>query len=255
MTSAQCDVIVLAPGYPELLKSKKIYLIGGVVAAFECKNTLKSQHILDAIERCVNIKRLTRMRFGTPYKELHAPIIYGILSHSHVWRNERAKVVESITGKLLEVDAKFVQHPRECLDLLCISDLGTWSRSTITYMKPEWIPNFGAWDESAREKIIALYGNRGSCSSGYQESSIVRAGQRVDYTPIGAMLSHLYGTVAWDNSVLRSIADYFRIAGLDGSGGGNLRTWDAVIFSDRVRARVLNGHLSNDAWDEWSMIF
>ena len=44
-TSPQIDILVLKSSYPKKLESKKIYLAAGVAAAFECKVTLKSQHI------------------------------------------------------------------------------------------------------------------------------------------------------------------------------------------------------------------
>ncbi len=43
--SPQVDILVLKPTYPKKLIEKKIYIAGGVAAAFECKTTLKKQHI------------------------------------------------------------------------------------------------------------------------------------------------------------------------------------------------------------------
>ncbi|UUE28839.1 hypothetical protein LRQ08_31025 (plasmid) [Rhodococcus qingshengii] len=43
--SPQVDVVVLRPGYPPRLLDKKLYLSSGVLAAFECKTTLKSERI------------------------------------------------------------------------------------------------------------------------------------------------------------------------------------------------------------------
>ena len=60
---------------PERLRNKKLYLAAGVAAAFECKTTLKAEHIAKAMETCVKIKSLYPVREGTPYKELHAPIV------------------------------------------------------------------------------------------------------------------------------------------------------------------------------------
>src|SRR4051812_7486068 len=41
-TSPQVDVLVLSPSYPQALLDKKVYLAGGVAAAFECKVTLRA---------------------------------------------------------------------------------------------------------------------------------------------------------------------------------------------------------------------
>jgi hypothetical protein len=55
-TSPQVDVVVLRPGYPERLVSKKLYLSSGVLAAFECKNTVKAEHITTAAATAALVK-------------------------------------------------------------------------------------------------------------------------------------------------------------------------------------------------------
>jgi hypothetical protein len=50
------DVVVLRPGYPERLVSKKLYLSSGVLAAFECKNTVKAEHITTAAATAALVK-------------------------------------------------------------------------------------------------------------------------------------------------------------------------------------------------------
>jgi hypothetical protein len=49
--SPQVDVLVLHPSYPRILLGKKYYLAEGVAAAFECKTTLKANHVKDAVKR------------------------------------------------------------------------------------------------------------------------------------------------------------------------------------------------------------
>jgi hypothetical protein len=41
----QVDIVVLSGDYPRRLRDRKVYLAGGVVAAFECKNTLRKSHL------------------------------------------------------------------------------------------------------------------------------------------------------------------------------------------------------------------
>ena len=86
LTSPQIDVLVLKNSYPKKMLNKKLYLAAGVAAAFECKTTLKASHIADALETCAKIKGFYPNRTGTPYKELHSPLIYGLLTHSHSWK-------------------------------------------------------------------------------------------------------------------------------------------------------------------------
>ena len=86
--SPQTDVLVLHPSYPKVLLDKKLYLAGGVAAAFECKTTLKASHVKEAVETAANIRKNLPKREGTPYKELNSNIIYGLLAHSHSWKND-----------------------------------------------------------------------------------------------------------------------------------------------------------------------
>ena len=85
--SPQVDVIVLKDIYPRGLLGKKHYLASGVAATFECKVTLRSEHIEKAVKSGIAIKSLFPVRTGTLYRELHTPILYGLLSHAHNWKS------------------------------------------------------------------------------------------------------------------------------------------------------------------------
>lgn len=80
--SPQVDVLVLQPSYPPALRDKKIYLASGVAAAFECKLTLRPKHVADAVRTSAGLRRLLPERTGSPYRELHAPLVFGLLAHS-----------------------------------------------------------------------------------------------------------------------------------------------------------------------------
>jgi hypothetical protein len=88
--SGQVDVLVLDPSYPKKLLTKKYYLSGGVVAAFECKITLRAEHITAVFEKAQRITSLLPARHGNPYLELNRPLLYGLLAHSHTWKGEAA---------------------------------------------------------------------------------------------------------------------------------------------------------------------
>lgn len=77
----QVDILILCPGYPKRLLTKKLYLSGGVTAVFECKNTLTAKHITDAFERAAKVNALSGKRIGTPFAELVPPIGFGLLAH------------------------------------------------------------------------------------------------------------------------------------------------------------------------------
>ena len=133
-TSPQVDILVLKDVYPEKLLNKKLYLAAGVAAAFECKTTLKASHIEKAVKTCAEIKGLYAAREGTPYRELHAPIVYGLLAHSHSWKQPNSTPEENVLQKLRLSDVYFALHPRLGLDLLCVADLGAWVLAKITFI-------------------------------------------------------------------------------------------------------------------------
>jgi Domain of unknown function (DUF6602) len=107
----QVDVLVLHPTYPKGLLDKKVYFAGGIAAAFECKVTLKAEHINSAMRNSVAIRRLIPIRTGSPYKELCSPLIYGLLAHSHIWKALGSKPLKNIEDNLRLADLQHVNHP------------------------------------------------------------------------------------------------------------------------------------------------
>src|SRR5215510_1066483 len=126
IASPQIDVLVLHPAYPRHLLDKKLYLAGGVAAAFECKITLKAEHIQTAVKNAVEIRNYVQARTGSPYKELYSPVVYGLLAHSHVWKGEGSTPLDNVERHLLAADLEHIKHPREMLDGIRIADLATW---------------------------------------------------------------------------------------------------------------------------------
>jgi hypothetical protein len=247
--SPQIDILILQPEYPKRLLDKKLYLAGGIIAAFECKVTLKASHIRDAINNSTKIRKLYPMRNGTPYKELNSPIVYGLLAHSHSWVSEGSKPLENIENNLWNEDKLLVTHPREMLDIICVSDLAFWSASKMTYFGPSYSP----WSPSMEN----IYGKNGSTTTSYLQHSYKTENQVEQFTPIGSMISSLFAKIGWENSNLRSLADYYRLVNIGGSGSGHMRMWNTdQIFSDQTRDSILSGQLKNgSAWDEWSFMF
>ncbi len=248
VTSPQIDVLVLNGAYPKKLLNKKLYLAAGVAAAFECKTTLKASHIAEAMENCAKIKSLYPNRTGTPYKELHSQLVYGLLAHSHAWKGEHSTPELNIEQKLNEADTLHVSHPRLQLDLLCVADLAAWTSSTITFFGPRQVSDWST--------MATIYGPKGSATSAYI-GHIRKHEQQVEhFTPIGVLISYLSQKLAWENSSLRDLADYYRIVNIAGSGKGYMRMWPSSIYSEEIRPRVEAGILSNGKpWDEWSVGF
>ena len=101
-----------------------------------------------------------------------------------------------------------------------------------------------------------MFGENGSAVSYQLKHMLSYENQNAHFTPIGAFISNLIRRIAWENSGLRDLADYYRLAKLDGTGEGDGRRWPSSIYSDEIRSRVEAGILSNGkVWDEWSIAF
>jgi hypothetical protein len=248
--SPQIDILVLHPSYPQVLLSKKIYLAGGVAAAFECKTTLKSSHVEQAVITSSEIRKNLPEQLGSPYKELNSSIIYGLLSHSHSWKGHNSQPLNNIEKSLWKADTANVTHPIQCLDIIAVSDLATWELRKITFLN--------ANQYSYDEEMIKHYGNDGAGVSAYVCSAISSEDQRDYFSPIGVLLANLYLKLSWTFQDMRGLATYFLHGGVDvmGSGSGKTRSWPISIYSKKIRKRVRDGKLSEDVlYDEWSSIF
>lgn len=244
--SRQFDVLVLKPGYPPGLINKKMYMAEGVAAAFECKITLRSVHILEAIERAAELKSLFDPRSGTPRAELHSPIFVGLLAHSVEAGSSKDRQVW--TGFLTRRDSEAIQHPRHMLDLACVADLGTWIAFKATYL-PRY---FGDVWEASRQ----LYGwPPGGCvQTAFMEPMEATVGRTP--SPIGVMLFHLLDALGWEDQQIRPVAEHFGKAGLSGSSQGSGRVWlPEDVYTPEVLNQIAAGGLRNGGlWDGWTMV-
>jgi hypothetical protein len=246
--SPQIDLLVLTPSYPKILLDKKLYLAGGVVAAFECKTTLKADHIRAAVETSAALKRNLPKRQGSPYRELISPIAYGLLAHSHSWKLENSTPIENIETTLWDSDQQFVSHPIECLDYLCVADLGTWTIIKMPYMSPS-IPGYSLG-------LAAVYGPAGSACSGHIRHAIGQERQKDFFSPLGVLFSALYSRLAFTFTDMRTLEQYFRRVDLPGVGEGRVRNWDISIYSEQIRERVFAGAFTRgEMFDEWHHVW
>lgn len=131
-SSNQIDIIVLHPSYPIGLRNKTYYFAGGVLAAIECKLTLRHDDIEKAFETGADIKRRMRKTDAhgvppNPFTELMQYPIYSLISHSHGWKN--SDPIKSIHKRVRDCTFKHAKHPRELIDSLCIADVATFHMS------------------------------------------------------------------------------------------------------------------------------
>ena len=242
--SPQVDILILHPSYPRILLDKKLYLAGGVAAAFECKTTLKALHVKSAVETAAEIRRNLPKQVGSPYKELNSSIIYGLLAHSHSWKGQNSKPIEVIEETLWKADRENVEHPIQCLDFITVSDLATWQSAKTTFM------------HATSPDLQKIYGKDGKAASIYMCSAIGTDTQKDYFSPLGVLLAGLFSKLAWTFKDMQGLDYYFRHVNMFGSGKGDGRLWPITIYSEGIRQRISNGLLSNGKpYDEWHVYF
>ncbi len=250
-TSPQLDILVLKDSYPKKLKSKKLYLAHGVAAAFECKTTLKSSHFRKIMKTSAELKSFFPAPItGSPYKELHAPFVFGVLAHPHNWKKVKSNPLKRIDDCLFESDQEHLNHPRETLDLLCVADLATWVSLKMVYHGP--IQDYGYKWNLSRDRAL------GSISTGYLGHTKENTEQVPQFTPIGALITLLFSKLAWTNQEMTALAKYYSYSGICGVGSGAMRDWDISLYSEELRETLYRRKYdaTPDNWkNEWQHTF
>ena len=242
-TSPELDILVLKDTYSHDSQSERLYLAADVAAVFECKATLRAAHIAEAVQTCAEIKNLYPVRVGTPYKELHTPVVYGLLAHSHSWKGNNSTPEVNIARNLYKYDNQHVSHPRQTLDLLCVADLAAWTSCKSAFVSRENEPD---------KLVLSSYAERILSADNHLER----------FTPIVALVSNLSHRLAWENPTLRNLADCYRITNVAGSpmtkGQADVVWSTSTIYSEEVYSRFLASDYltrSYSIWDEWAGIF
>jgi hypothetical protein len=227
IASAQIDVIILYPFYPKHLLDKKLYLTGGVVAAFECKNTLKAEHIKKSIENAKEIRNLIKLPESNYKKELYSPIIYGLICHSHSWKSPNSKPIDVIEKHLKDNDLEITEHPRECLDFVCVSDLAVWTnfkQAKKIHVYEENDKPFYKWIDG----VQTAYGRSDKNMFGDDSNT------KENFTPIGTFLSYLFKKLSLRDKRLKDFSSYFSQA-IGGGASLEYRDWPDNILSEKAK--------------------
>jgi hypothetical protein len=212
-TSPQFDVLVLSENYPKGLTAKKKYLAAGVVAAFECKLTLRAEHIKKAMENGAALRTIKRLR-NQPIKN---QIICGLLAHSHAWRKPTSRPVDNITTGL-HAATKLVHQPSELLDLLCVADLGAWTLMKFPMRSDDGYDLLGY--EGQLQLATTYIGPLDPRINTYMAH------------PVGAMATYLLRRMSRLDKDLVDIAGYFGETGLFGAGHGSPIYWPLKGVTD-----------------------
>ena len=244
-TSREIDVLVLKRASSKKLSNKNLYSAACVAAAFECKAILTIGHIGQAMKACTEIKSLYPTCMGTPYRELHAPIVYGVLARSYSWKGGNIVPESGIEHELMASDGFYVLHPRECLDLLCIANLGTWR--AVKVLTPL------ALALHCKMAMGSVLQSGFTLQTAYMMDVSARKNRNPRFTPTGSLIFDLSRKLAWEDARLRDISQYYRGAKMGRLGSGKPRPWN-FSFSDSVTRQLRNDRLNYDDWSEWSVV-
>lgn len=254
--SPQVDVLVLRPSYPPALLSTKLYLAAGVVAAFECKTTLKKKHLAQSIETAETVHRLAHpsgersTRRGSPFLELHSGVVYGLLAHSHSWAEDTA--ADHVT-EALDAGLAAAGHPRDLIDAVCIADLGTWTTMKMSYMGPL----VNGWKLDRMNTIFPVGYASATTFGPAPAGTFPEVEGTFPNIPVAQLCAFLTARLAYEDASMQPMADYFRVAGLLGHGQGSQRGWSLTdVYSDEVARRIQSGSVTwNESWSHWGHAF
>ncbi len=241
--SPQVDVLILRPGYPPALHGKNTYLAGGVLAAFECKLTLRRHHILEAAETARAVRRLISPRNGTPYGELHSPIIFGLLAHATALRRDPVLQIDAALSEALGADA----HPRESLDAVCVENLAFWFSGSHVR------PPLTGMDERFLEMYRRTFGppEEGAVENYYMRWHDTKGNLQAP-RPLYLMFERLIRRIAYEIELYRPVADYWRQAAVGGARSIAGRRWPMSILTKQSSDGIARGNgMKGPAWNPW----
>lgn len=226
--SPQADVVVLKPGYPKALQKHKTWLADGVAAIFECKNTLKTKDIQDSIVRSRDFKRLVSAHAtSTPFRDLHSPLVYGVLAHSHSWKSERSDPLGNVE-KALQDPEKVIVDPKHLIDFLCVSDLGFWHNSRTAEAE----------------------------NGDFQVYSMLFRSTNDERAPIGSLISALFTRLSYDDYEARQLAQYFISMNMSSASADTARLWHESVVSAGTQNCLIDNSLERSGpTNEWLPYF
>jgi hypothetical protein len=253
----QVDLLVLSPMYPTKLLNKKEYLAGGVIAAFECRITLRSNDIKETFEHAKQIRAMCGQGVNhTPFRQVNGGIAFGLLAQSHNYKAQGSRPCENVRSQI-SIAEQVASVPSELPDFISVADLGTWNKNTL--MLPQAVVMQSALVDTFRTKYGALNYSQGVVESGYIEYSAETQHVPDDQgavTPIGALIVQLLQRMAWDEPALRRLAEYFILSNVSGSGRGYMRAWPlSSCLKSEAMSKVNQGFSTpaDGRWNEWGM--
>lgn len=239
--SPQVDLVVLKPGYPEGLRDIPTYLSDGVLAIFECKNTLNKGEILKTVDNCRKTKALFGRGTGSPYKEIVNPVFYGLLAMGHAWKSKPDQVVEHVNNLIYEAEADTL-FPDQLIDAVLISGLASWGRSFMIMGGPP--PNCGQETERLHFHTSLMFTTK-DLNVGLQLENLT-------FSPVGNFVHYITKRFAHLDRLYVDFSRYYSRVITSGVYSGRYRVWPGSYFSPAVQEKLVAGvqidHAEREEW-------
>lgn len=187
----QVDIVALSPIYPHGMVGKKMHLASEVLAVFECKTTLRGEHIERTMESASRTKEAVYRTHG---KE----VLYGLVAHSHSWGKDKVAATENISKRIASAGQSHVQHPNNLLDFICVADLGTWQ------VHAEFD------EEKFGQHMVTFYSGPPSPDNAFADE---------ETPPIGSLITYILRRLSHHHEKYQGLSWYFGMAGLSGTSG------------------------------------
>lgn len=243
----ETDLVIFQPSYPLALRGREEVLAAGVAAAFSVKLTLDTAGLREAAETAAELQRMLRPRSDCARSEMLGMFPFGVLAHSHTWKAAGSQPVKNIADAMRILDHELAATPRELLDLICVSDLGTWRRAFVPFLGPHVVGSFEHLTLEQRRQGCAMTALVDS--AGYDHAVGTRS------TPVPAvavLLTALLQRLGHSDRGLAPLARALEITGTSGEGSGEQHMWDLEqVFSPEVRAQLGDRIRSGDA--DWGI--
>ena len=157
---------------------------------------------------------------------METPVIYGLLSHSHSWKNPKSEPLNVISQNLSKYDLEYVKKPKHCLDVLCVSDLGTWQINKKPLSRDLWEQNIHEFEGVVfKPETFYMLSAKKTISD--------NSPQKEQFTPLGILFSALYRKLNKFDSRIEEFSKY--ITGITGHFGYiSIRKWSRDDFNDDI---------------------
>jgi hypothetical protein len=120
---------------------------------------------------------------------------------------------ENVTAAAVAGEAELALHPRECLDLICVADLGTWALARTPFLELGGPPRV----TTAR----------------------IAAHPELSPAPVASFVTHLLRSLSYADPALRPMTAGLQALNMLAVGGGETRFWELdAVFTDEVRVQL-----------------